>query len=53
MENRKKMTAEEVDRVYAILKAQFERRRKMLRDIEDMQARAAKEQSAAQEGDKA
>ncbi len=51
MENRKKMTAEEVDRVYAILKAQFERRRKRLRELEE--ARAAKEQLAEQEGGEA
>ena len=53
MENRKKMTAEEVERVYAILKEQFERRRKMLREVEEAKARAAQEPSAAQEGGEA
>lgn len=47
----KKITAEEVTRVYEILKKQFEQRRKRLRELEE--ARAAKEQPARQEGGEA
>ena len=47
----KKITAEEVTRVYGILKKQFEQRRKRLRELEE--ARAAKEQPAGREGGEA
>lgn len=50
---KRKVTAEEVARVYAILKEQFELRRTRLREIEGMEARAVQEQPAEKEDEDA